>query len=456
MRRGFLLVAVCMGAGVAGCGDDDDGVIDRPDANIFADGSTIDANHDPDAHPLFGPITVRVYDQDGLLRPGTDVVVNRFEQVEFNATTGADGTAHPMVNSGDSVTVLYEFQAKGTVRQVMTWNGVEPGDVLTMGSPAPDATSMGQMTVTTPGPFEGAASYRVSSGCEVGALATPGPFTYPLVASCHPDPAHVPVFLQALAPDGHALAYASRGDAMVVDMAASASFDAWRTDPVAFSGTITHLPAPAPTLTRHLALLAQGGELFGLPLTVSGDGASAQVPQGLAPSWIFAQDLVDEGGLTGRWSVVAGAAPIPASLALDASSGLLARIENLMLDATFPERTQAFWSLDASSGSTLNDALVVSFELAEDGARGTWTVVVSGGSTLARLPALPDTLAAFRPLHPARSVTVVALESNNADYAQLRRVLTGTARDGASLWPVVTSPLRAGTARMSERLLSVP
>ena len=90
MRRGFLLVAVCMGAGVAGCGDDDDGVIDRPDANIFADGSTIDANHDPDAHPLFGPITVRVYDQDGLLRPGTDVVVNRFEQVEYRRVCARD------------------------------------------------------------------------------------------------------------------------------------------------------------------------------------------------------------------------------------------------------------------------------------------------------------------------------------------------------------------------------
>src|SRR5512147_1928983 len=148
MRRSWLLVAVCVGAssGVAACGDDD--VVDVPDASPFTDARIIDAGEGPDARPFFGPITVKVYDQDGLPRPDTTIVVGRFEQVELIATTGADGTAHPSVNTGDSVTALYEYQSKGTERRYLTWTGVEPGDVLTMGSPAADATTLGQITVT--------------------------------------------------------------------------------------------------------------------------------------------------------------------------------------------------------------------------------------------------------------------------------------------------------------------
>jgi hypothetical protein len=383
------------------------------------------------------------------------VLVARFGSLAVITATGPDGTASPVVDTGDTVTAMYKVTTSVTERHVMTWVGVEPGDHLTLGVPARSSgTVLGEMTVTTPGGFEGATSYHASSGCEAADATEPTPLVYTLFAGCHADPTHVPVWLEARAADGHTLAYAARGDTAVVAEAASATFDAWRTDLVPFASHIDHLPRGAGPVNRHLGLLAPGGELFDVPVVSAVPAsASAQVPVGLAPSWIYADQLLEGDGSQSRWRVVAGAAPIPMSLGFDYTSGLLAPLASLGVDGFDPTTLFTSWSFQAgASGSTLDDAVLLTYHLSGGGATGTWSMVLGPGATQARLPPVPAELSEFLPTQLPDTVDVVVIESNNADYKQLRPVFDGTAPDGARLWPLVTSPLRAGTVRISERL----
>jgi hypothetical protein len=276
---------------------------------------------------------------------------------------------------------------------------------------------------------------------------------YTLRAGCHPDPTHVPVLLEARDAEGHTLAYATRADAAVADMLASVSFDAWRTDRLSLSAHIDHLPAGAGLVQRHLGLLAPGGELFEVPV-VGADAASAtaEVPLGLTPSWIYADHLVEGDGTQGRWRVVAGATPIPATVGFDYQGGLLAPLGALSLEAFDLTTLFTSWSFETGlGGSTLDDAVLVTYHLTWADGSGTWSILLGPGATQTRLPPLPFELRAFVPTQVPDAIDVVAIESNNADYRQLRPVITGAATDGDSLWPLVTSPLRSGTVRLTER-----
>jgi hypothetical protein len=439
-----------LSVGAAACDDVGEGT---PDAWAFADAQPdIDGGPFPDAMQFSGPITVRVYGPDGLPLAGAAVLVARFNSLSIITATNQDGTAHPIVDIGDTVTALYKTTDGGTQRRVMTWVSVDPGDQLTMGVPVRSSGAvLGEMTVTTPGSFTGATTYHASSGCEAADVADPPTtLSYSLFAGCHADPTHVPVWLEARDAAGHTLAYATRTDAAVVAQAASVSFDAWRTDAVPFASSIEHLPAGLGPVNRHLGLLAPGNELFDVPVASAAPAsATAEVPVGLAPSWIYADQIVEGDGSQGRWRVVAGAAPIPTSVSFDYANGLLAPLGSIGIDNFDLTTLFTSWTFQTGTGgSTLDDAVLLTYHFSS----GTWTMVMGPGSMQARLPPLPEELGEFRPTALPDAVTVVVIDSNNADYKQLRRVISGSAQDGEALWPIVTSPLRSGTVKLSERV----
>jgi hypothetical protein len=438
--------------GAAAC-DGDDPYEPAPDAAPADATIIVDGGPFPDSMVFTGPISVTVYGPDGLPVPGAAVLVARFNSLSVSTTTDQDGVARPTVDIGDTVTALYKITGETTQRRAMTWVGVDPGEHLTMGVPARDTGPLlGDLTVTTPGAFEGAVSYHASSGCEsVAADAPTPPLVYALHSGCHADPTRVPVWLEARDAAGRTLAYATRADAAFADMAASATFDTWRTDPVPFATKIDHLPGTAGPVSRHLGLLAPGGELFDVPVaSAAAASATAEIPAGLAPSWIYADHLTEGDATQGRWHVVAGAAPIPQLVSFDYTNGLLARLGAIGIDSFDLTTLFTGWSFESATGSTLDDAVLLTYHLSGGGGSGTWTVAMGPGSMQARLPPVPDELADFRPSQLPDAITIVVIDSNNADYEQLRPVLTGSALDGESLWPLVTSPQRSGTVRMSE------
>ncbi len=451
MHKSWLAVLV-LTLGVAGCegsSSSPDAGRDTPDGHVIDGGSGIV----PDARPQSGPLTITVFGDDGLPIQGADVVVQRFDSFDAPLRTDATGTASPMVMSGDTLTAAFSFQSKGSERRIMTWVGVEPGDVLHMGDPRRVGAVIGTMTVSPPDSFAGAVRYQATSGCfDATSQVEPVPLAYDLHAGCHRDAAKIPVWLQAFDGNNQSIAYATQAQTPLESMAASATFATWRTDAQPFSSTISHLPASAPGVARHLALLAPGGELFEIGLASppgTPGSATARVPLELAPTWIYADQLIDSGSVS-RWRVVGGTTPVPASVSLDYATGLLATVSPPQYDASDVARFFCSWTY-GGDGSIHTSAVLVSHHLAQDGFT-TWTLLLPAGSTSIRLPQLPDSMAAFRPTALPSDTRIVVIDSNNADYRQIRRVISGAATDGEQLWPVATSPLGSGNVRLSERV----
>jgi hypothetical protein len=139
--------------------------------------------------------------------------------------------------------------------------------------------------------------------------------------------------------------------------------------------------------------------------------------------------------------------PVPAQLDVTFPDDVLASVDTFSYDTTDAARPITSWTY-LTDGATTNDAVMMSVNGTFTLDFGRWTVLLPGGATMAKLPALPDSLIDFRPNGTPSYTELVVMDSSAADYDQIRHLVTRPPRFIGSTWPP-TRPRPA--ARSSSR-----
>jgi hypothetical protein len=367
------------------------------------------------------PVTVRLFD-DGAPLAGRWVVFHDAEgEVLSAARSGPDGAATGQVPRGGMVTV-----AQGnSVRRLVTFTGVEPGDAIVVGEPEDEGgagRAVGMARVSVPGEFPGAAAY----GFDLGVGTTP--------ADAHAAP-RVPVLQRFLDGDrfrvlaeardarGEPVAYAFNWAAAPRANApdAEVQLGAWRTDFRAVSFVVVDAPAGVSKVSAELALVEGEHERFarGRREVEARRGATMRfaVPGPLGRAGAFRLAVDYEGG-PDRATLAQHVRDLPAEVPVDLRAKLLPRVSDAVVDQA-AERPTARWRV--GDGAAAADATLVQVAWPET-REHVWTVVAPPGASRAKLPALPAVLSAWRPgALPARAAIALVDASFYEGFADVRR-----------------------------------
>ncbi len=207
-----------------------------------------------------GPATVTVL--AGGPVEGVEVLFHDPDgSVRSRVFTGADGEATAVVAPGALATVAWftRFPPPQGGYTLETVAELNPGEAVVVGSsrlPVPT----GQVDVTLPGTYAGAAGYRVDIGCNyVAVSAADAPVSVLVRSPCGSTVSAVAV---AIAPGGSALAFSTATDVPLSGappaLAGSIALPAWRTDFGELDLAASNAPAGASMLYSTLAQRRNG------------------------------------------------------------------------------------------------------------------------------------------------------------------------------------------------------
>jgi hypothetical protein len=425
-------MVVCALAGACGSvsADNDASPSDQPDADPNAPDADPNA---PDAQTT-GPLTVTVYQENGSPQSGVSVVFQKADgSVVQRLMTDGDGEASSTVDAGDQVTVARV--TSNNTHEVFTFVGVKPGDHLHTGQPRTTLfdQSYGQLQVQLKA-FPGALSYRIDTGCPYSATPDPNLLAkVDLYAVCHDPNGVVPVYATAYDELGRAIAYevGSLGGGGVGSLSMG---DAWRTDFTTASFTVTDTPIESPLYPHVYLDTAPAPETWSFDPTLpvsptAGENVNgtAVLPKQLGTGYIYDVEQYYYAGVQTQYRLLSQrkSGAIAASLALDGDD-LLPYITGRGLVGTGdPTRPKLTWTVAASLGGADGGIVQTSWYDGNAQVYHVWSLAVPPGATEVKLPALPDSLADFRPtadLAP-REPDVVVLDSDAlAGYDAFRQV----------------------------------
>jgi hypothetical protein len=345
-------------------------------------------------------VEVMSHDADGALRD--------------RAQSDAAGTATVEVEDGGSVSVIYR-EGQRPVRTIVTIAGVAPGDQLTFGDtfrPPFANVEIGQMTVSWP-EVAGAASYAVYSVC--GPTILGDVVTTPLVQFDHCVTASTDVLVVARDGGGALVGYAFAAD-VAWQAGGAISFDAVAA-PATLALAVTGLPPEVSDYRVNAfpivdTALGPGGALGGAPANGS---VTATTPWPVTQHGTRARTTIRRAGAPGEQSIVERLAP-DADLVVD-DPALLPWIERG--EVSLADRLVTWTEV----GGGAADASVALVYWEDELVAGEWKIVGPPGAGAARIPRLPDDLAALGPGpgDPVDGVVVVFESDAWADYREVRQ-----------------------------------
>ncbi len=391
----------------------------------------------PDAAPT--TVTVVVVNDHGPEQGATVVFQDATGNVVTTAITDASGKATQLVAAGSQVTAVL-----GTPQNIelVTIEGVMPGDVLTAHDATDTTFASGQVSIDAvpdAGTPPGTTNYQINIGrCSDNVSALP------VQTSLSPDCERngtFPVLVQAMDDDDiGTLGYTYQtGNTFPLDggVAHVSLSGAWSTSLPSQSISVTNFPDPNLTGFLGYSEIANG-VASGTPTYVNSDeegGASATFPvhPGYATS---VQNEANVSGLRGGAiavsAIAARTAPSPdgGAASFDLST-LLPLLDAVTIDSSQPGQPTVSWVTEAGSLAAANGTVVeLAWSGTNDGGdvQGTWTIIAPPTATSVHAPALPASLAAWAPSADAAFTfpanVIVVQGSFLPDYAQLRALFS--------------------------------
>jgi hypothetical protein len=356
----------------------------------------------PDTSPPPPPSTATVIvTKAGVPDPGVSVVFqDAAGKVVSSALTGADGKASAVVVAGSQITVAMGVAG---IRQLFTYLGVKPGDVLNVAEPyarnisittPSGAPSGGSITVTAMAGNAACVAYGSPNGAPVSLSLWPECITGPVFpVRCEVLAAGITYysFLKGITP-------AASGTTNVTGLSAwTKSADAM----VPYQVDVTNAPS-LPGAGAYIGEIANGQAATGgggIDLTAGAATATFNVLAGYADAYQgemqFADTLPD---FQGRFvSFARRFAPGATTHALDLAQGVLPQLSTLTLTGT--TRAVVTWTATGSLAVADSGVVNIPFDQPYDGGtdRITWTFIVPPDALTLTLPELPAPLAAFAP-----------------------------------------------------------
>lgn len=367
-----------------------------PPADAAVDAFTPPADAGQDAAPP-DSVTVLVT-KDGAPDPGVTVLFQSSAgAVVATVVSGADGKATNKVTAGDQITV-----ALGAVnnRQLITYVGVKPGDVLDVVERTSRAVSI---TMAMDNPGGGISVAAGNFNCSTNAASSGSPVSVDLLPGCITGPVF-PVIgnlrfnLQSYFSFKKDITPAASGTTNVTGMSS------WAVG-TAYTLNVTN----APDLTNvqaTLGLIANNQSFATSPesnLTlVAGAGtADFVVASGYADA--YQADIQFVNYVPGFQQVRSFSKRFAAGAVtqtLDMTAGVLPDLLTATADTTAPARPVLAWTAGAALSGADSGVVTASFTqpLAGSGSEEiAWTFIVPPGTLTVTAPELPASLAAFAP-----------------------------------------------------------
>ncbi len=458
------VLAVSLVAGAAACGAvsaDADADPDplEPDASVpGSDGG----DAEPDAQTT-GVASVTVHGESGKVEQGVSVVFHHADgTVVQKLFTNVQGRASSVVDAGDLVSVV-RTTSQGTL-QVVTFLGVKPGDELHSGDPHSRVTTGMYGTLTVSGVvYPGASSFYIDAGCFDGpALDEAGVATLDLYDGCHAPTGTVPLLVQARDANGLPIAYTSR-PALAAGGAGHVTIlpSEWRTDFASAAITVTNTPTKVTVYPSVFVDNAPGLETFDFHPLVAGNpqpgdnvNATVVVPKNLGNGHDHAVEEYVYSGNDRTFRLLAGrqSGVLPAALSIDGARFLPYLTGRSATGTGDAARPRLAWTsegaLDLVDGGVVHTAWYDG--LAQRSHE--WNFVVPPGTTGVQLPALPDSLASWRPTVDATpdAPALYFVESNAIDGYDFFRQHVGAYinyQTGRTMLPLL--PLGDGDLRVT-------
>ena len=401
------LAVVCVGLTIAsGCGavsSDTDADPNRPDAKRADDGGIVD---EPDAQTT-GLLTVTVYNEYGSGDTSASVVFQKADgTVVQRLPTDANGEATSTVDAGDLVTVA-RINYNGD-NELFTFVGVKPGDHLLSGYPRTVLanSSYGEVSAKL-APFDGAAFYRVDTGClYIDDADAEGNALVGLYEQCHDPTGNIPLYAYAMDSQGRLIAYATR--TLANGGAGSIQIDAseWRTDFATTSISVTNSPAES-ALYPHLYVDNQPlPERFSFDPTLpinpqpgENVNGTAVLPKGLGTGYVYDVEQFVYTGQNTQYRLLSQrkSGTVPASIAIDGAQLLPYLTGRNLVGTGDPQRPKLTWAAAASLAGTDGGIVQTGWYDNANQRYHVWSFSVPAAATEVQLPALPDSLAEYRP-----------------------------------------------------------
>jgi hypothetical protein len=336
-----------------------------------------DGDDDPIDAAASGPIRVTVYDfQTGSPQPDRAVFLHDAAG-ELLAETSTDGDGQAVFEDVAGGTVTIE----GVSDRLHSWFGAEPGDSLVFGNadgiPEPvDAT----LTVTLPGPYDGATSYQLAYGCIREALDPDAPTTVPVEEPCSRQ-SQLDVMVAAFDAGQQLIAW----NEQPLSLAAGDNpieVVSWRTDLRTARFELTDAPEGA------IDVAASGGAgPYTAGATVDLTPGGDAVVEYAYPAGIFyeshALSLLYEGGIA--FLTVLGVHPD--GYAIDLTTETLPPPREVALDDADPLRPRITWTTDRPPEAA--DFVFVQLGWTDADGVTVWTMVLPPDATEVQVPLLP-------------------------------------------------------------------
>lgn len=395
------------------------------------------------AAPPVGPVGragITVYD-DGQPLAGRSVVFHgRDGRVLSSTTSGPDGKASGEVEEGGMITVAY-----GTsVRRLITFTSVEPGDAILVGEKDDDEANAGasvaEATVQLPGPHAGAARYGVSLGVGVTDVADSArAVAMPVLRRYVTRGNEFATLGLAFDAKGTALAYAfgwtklgARGGDGGNDRdggsAIATKLSAWREDWREHVVVLANAPNGLSTVDAALAIVA-GEDRFecGRQQTRIAGGAATlhfRVPKPLGTTALVRLELGADAATGDKIVHFARPKAIALETRLDLATLLVPRVTNAKVErGSSLARPIVRWD-EAGGASAKPTAAIVQLAWPET-KEHLWTIVaphLASASHRIEVPALPPSLASWAP--DARPVAVAVALVAATEYGSWTDVET--------------------------------
>jgi hypothetical protein len=337
----------------------------------------------------------------GAPDPGVTVV---FEDAAGNlvgsAVTGADGKASNVVVAGSQITVL--FGAAGS-RQLITYLGVKPGDVLNVVERAPRS-----VTITTPASTSGGSPTVLAGNfnCSTNAVST-GPGT-PVLIDLQPECITGTTFpvLGTLFSSGRYFSFKKDITPAASGGTTVSGLSSWALG-TPFTLDVTNAPTvPGTNANAYLGQIANlQSASFGSEgaLTLAGGAGTAtfSVATGYADAYQGDVEFVDYPSGLGYIRVLSFSKRIaaPASAqTLDLAPGVLPQLTGITRTGT--TRAVVAWTAAASLATTDSGVVSVTWSQPIDGGSAEnveWTFIVPPDTLTLTLPQLPGQFSAFAP-----------------------------------------------------------
>ena len=362
--------------------------------------------------PGDGTVTVTVYD-DGAPAPGVAVVFHDAAGAPVDmASTDASGEASGFAPDGGAITVARTISGERRLESIL---GVRTGDHLVVGFPEKRLGNAGTVRVHAPTAVANAGDYVIDAGCtDTTTTSITSPVDVAIPGECVTGESPLSVLAVSRAEDGTPYSYAlAESIALDGDGAADVTLSEWSLDWGDVFLSVQDFPAGVIGARANVAAVSDGEAFYAVSVPTvlpayEGSTATAIFPYpaqlGASYEYVVALGYGEGATVTSESVLVARDTARPQNQLLPAA-GFLPPIAGAALDAS-----RITWTFDAAHAATAAMAAFVSFE--GDGAVR-WSVLAPPDlAGEAALPALPDSLAEWRPQGDATSAVIAFAEAD--------------------------------------------